>query len=46
MRGVDRLERIVLGLQTDPARLAEEALDGRLVGDVVVAGERATMSPF
>ena len=39
-RGVDRLERGVLGLQPDPAVLAVERLDGRLVGRLVVAGER------
>ena len=38
--GVDRLERVVLGLQADAAVLAEEALDRRLVGGLVVAGER------
>ena len=40
MVGVDRLELVVLGLQADAAVLAEEALDGRLVGGLVVAGER------
>ena len=37
---VDRLERLVLGLQPDAAVLAEEALHGRLVGGLVVARER------
>src|SRR5918995_1493792 len=38
--GVDRLERRVLGLETDPVGLAVEGLDRRLVRRLVVAGER------
>src|SRR5207248_5335535 len=40
VRRVDRLVRAVLGLEADPPLLAEEALDGRLVGRLVVAYER------
>ena len=40
MCGIDRLERVVLGLEPDPALLAEEAFDGRLVGGLVLARER------
>ena len=40
MLRVDRLERLVLGLEPDAVGLAEEALAGRLVGRLVVAGER------
>ena len=40
VRRVDRLERVVLGLEPDAAALAEEALHRRLVGRLVVAGER------
>src|SRR5262249_13205018 len=39
VRSVDRLERRVLGLQSDAAALAEKPLHCRLVGRLVVAGE-------
>src|SRR5881392_2783145 len=38
--GVDRLERGILGLEADAAALAVEGLHRRLVGRLVVAGER------
>ena len=40
MTRVDRLERGVLGLEPHAVALAEEALHRRLVGCLVVAGER------
>src|SRR5437763_7295515 len=40
MRGVDGLERVVLGLQADAVRLPEEPLDRGLVGRLVAARER------
>ena len=40
MVGVDRLERVVLGLQADAAAFAVEGLHRRLVGRFVVARQR------
>ena len=39
MVGVDRVEGVVLGLQTDAPVLSEEALNRCLVGRVVLAGD-------